>query len=283
MHICYVDESGDAYQIPVPTPMGSPTEHPPVFVLLGLILNTDAIGSISTQFLEHKARYYPGLVHSVSHRLDSVLVEIKSTDLRKAIRDGSGRAEGTAIGFLDRLYDTLDSHAARVLARVLVKPPGQPIDARAVYTSSMQALCRGFQQLLEEMGGRGLVIADSRTHQLDERVAHSLYTLKHRAAGDALDRIVEVPTFGRSGNHVGLQLADLVGGVLLAIAARTYCQTIVSGPHVAPQYDMLRRRYGPRLRSLQYRYQDDTGRWRGGVTVNDPLGKRSASDLFAAS
>lgn len=251
-----------------------------MFVLLGLVLDADTITSVSAQFLDLKARYYPGLVGAVTYRLDSVLVEVKSSDLRKAVRDGSNRARGTAIGFLDRVFEVLDSHAARLLARVWVKTPGQPFDDRAVYTYSMQALCRGFQSYLAEAEDRGVVIADSRTHQLDERVAHSLYTMKHRAAGDELARIAEVPTFGRSGNHVGLQIADLVGGVLFAIASRTYCQGAISGPHVAPQYDELRRLYGPRLRSLQYRYQDDNARWRGGITVSDSLGKRPGSDLF---
>lgn len=254
--------------------------EPPVFVLLGLTLHADVIAPISEQFLDLKSRYFPGLMKSVCHHLDSVLVEVKASDLRQSVRAGTARARRTAIGFLDRVFDLLDSHSVRLLARVYVKPPGGHFSGRSVYAYSMQALCRGFQNYLVAEEAQGVVIADSRTHQLDQGVAHSLYTMKHRMSGDELDRVLEVPTFGRSGNHVGLQLADLIGGVLFPIATRTYCQGTITGAHVAPEYDHLRTRYSARLRGLQHRYQED-GRWRGGITVSDRIGMRSGSELFA--
>lgn len=280
MHICYVDESGDAQ--PIPGPIGANTVIAPVFVLCGLILDSRALAAISSDYLDLKSRFFPGLMVNLSHHLDSVLIEVKASEVRKAVRTGSRRARRTAIGFLDRVFDLMDSHNAALIARVWVKVPGATFNGRSTYTYSMQALSRDFQHYLATNSELGVVIADSRTHQLDERVAHSLYTMKHRMAGDELDRIVEVPTFGRSGNHVGLQIADVVGGVVFAMATRTYCASVVSGVHVSSEYDRLRARYGSRLQSLQYRYLDSMGRWRGGITVSDPVGRQPGSALFGA-
>jgi hypothetical protein len=66
------------------------------------------------------------------------------------------------------------------------------------------------------MNDRGVVIADSRVPGQNVNVAHSVFTQKYRATGDPYPRILEVPVFGHSNNHVGLQLADVVGSALLA-------------------------------------------------------------------
>ncbi|MEX2323893.1 MAG: DUF3800 domain-containing protein [Acidimicrobiia bacterium] len=279
MYLCYVDEAGDAQ--PIPLASASPTVVAPVFVLGGLIIDASEVGALSAAYLDLKTRFYPGLMSSLSHHLDSVLVEVKASDIRRAVRSGSRDERRTAIGFVDRVFDLLETHDARLIARVWVKTPGASFNGRSTYTYSMQALCRAFQQYLISNDGEGMVVADSRTHQLDERVAHSLYTMKHRVLGDELNRVVEVPTFGRSGNHVGLQIADLVNGVLFPMATRTYCAGVITGVHVAPQYDTLRMRYGSRFQDLQYRYSDISGRWRGGITVSDPVGRQPGSALFS--
>jgi len=50
--------------------------------------------------------------------------------------------------------------------------------------------------------------------------------------------------------------------------------------HNSGRYRAIHTDYGHRLRNMQYRYRDETGRWRGGMVVSDSAGKRSGSLLF---
>jgi len=113
-------------------------------------------------------------------------------------------------------------------------------------------------------------------------VAHAIFTQKFRIAGDPYASIWEMPTFGHSNNHVGLQVADLLASALLfPIAAFAYCTGhITNGTHVKAGYSILRERYGERLRHLQFRYQDQGQRWRGGITVSDAHAHRNGAHLF---
>ncbi|TCG00797.1 hypothetical protein BZM27_54615 [Paraburkholderia steynii] len=53
------------------------------------------------------------------------------------------------------------------------------------------------------------MVADFLDDATDDQVAHSIFTQKYRARGDPFDRLLELPTFGISNNHVGLQLTDV--------------------------------------------------------------------------
>lgn len=87
--------------------------------------------------------------------------------------------------------------------------------------------------------------------------------------------------FGHSLNHAGLQIADLIASALLfPMAAYRYCLGHVQNVHVDQNFGHLTQRYGARLKALQYRYPDAEGRWRGGITVDDRIGKQSGGLLF---
>lgn len=66
------------------------------------------------------------------------------------------------------------------------------------------------------------------------------------------------------------------------IATYAFCSGHVQNIHVHHRYDTIRARYGDMLKRLQYRYQDNDDRWRGGITVNDQIGKQSGARLFGA-
>ena len=90
-------------------------------------------------------------------------------------------------------------------------------------------------------------------------------------------------TFGHSENHVGLQLADILcSSLLFPMAACSYCLGHMANIHVHQEYQILKTRYGPRVRNLQFRYRDGTGKWRGGVTVSDAIAQRHGGLLFSA-
>lgn len=159
---------------------------------------------------------------------------------------------------------------------------GQPINGTAIYTFSVQDICAGFQELLTLGDIKGAVIADSRNKPKNSTVAHSVFTLKHRVAGDAFDRVIEMPTFGHSDNHVGLQIADLLcSAFLYPMAMHVYCSGKIHSVHVRSGYHVIQSRYAARIKAMQYRYQDSARhKWRGGITVSDALGKQPGSQLF---
>jgi hypothetical protein len=174
----------------------------------------------------------------------------------------------------------LERYQAKIFGRVWIKGIGLPINGRAIYTSSIQAICGDFQRLLDLENNHGVIVADSRTPVLNSDVSHSIFTQKFRAAGDSYSRVLEMPTFGHSENHVGLQLADLLtSGLLFPIACYAYCSGRVNNIHVHAKYATIKAMFGPRLLALTYRYNEG-GRPRGGITVDDKLAARNNTLMF---
>jgi hypothetical protein len=273
--LCYLDESGDTGLLPSAT---APIQ--PVFVIAGLIVNQAALRAITLELLQLKVRYFPGRGAATGHYLDRVKTEIKGAELRRAAVGPSRRKRTHAIGFLDQCMALLERREVRIVGRVWVKAIGRPMSHRGVYTSSVQAICRYFEHHLAQAQDAGFVIADSRDKEKNAIVAHSIFTQKFQLAGDRYPRVLEMPTYGHSENHVGLQLADLICSALLfPMAVSSYCVGAIANLHVLPEYSGLRRRYGQRLKALQYRYLE-AGRHCGGIVVSDDLARRSGRILF---
>ncbi|MEV5744077.1 DUF3800 domain-containing protein [Microbispora rosea] len=136
-------------------------------------------------------------------------------------------------------------------------------------------------QFLTSRDETGAVIADGRSHQTNRAVAHSIFTQKWCSAGDRYPSLCDVPLFAASDNHAGLQIADMVASTLVfPMAASAYCPRRPGNAHSSTRYDSVRHGFGSRLKALQYRYKDDSGRWRGGLVVSDRPGKRPGSLLF---
>ncbi len=279
MRICYIDESGDVQPLPSAPPGNG--NHQPVLVIAGLILNADRLESLTHDFLELKHRFFPGLTGDHGNYLDRILPEVKGADLRRNILRGSRRQQRHVTGFLDHFLSALDEHRVKIVARVWVKGVGEPFAGRPVYTSSIQGLCAYFDHLLTADEDFGVCVADSRSHGLNVNVSHSIFTQKFRAAPAAYGRLVELPTFGHSDNHAGLQMCDILCSALLyPIACFAYCTGFVANVHVQPAADLLRRRYGGKIKDLQHRYREPNGHWTGGVVVSDALGRRNSTAMF---
>lgn len=278
MIIFYVDEAGCTGALPSAT---SPIQ--PVFALGGVLIRQADIRSLTLNLIGLKERFYPRRLASHREHLDWMNIEIKGADLRRDIREGNRDEQRHAFGFMDRFLDMLTQHNARIIGRVYVKGIGQPFVGRSVYTSAVQSLSNDFQRFLADTQETGLLVLDSRHKQSNANVSHSVFTQKFRAAGDAYDRLLEMPLFGHSDNHAGIQCADLIcSAFLFPMATYAYCMGHVNSIHVHIRYELLRARYGSVLKRLQYRYQDAAGRWRGGITVNDQIGRESGSLLFGA-
>lgn len=276
MLVCYVDEAGDT----APNPAARSSIQP-VFVLAAVIFPQIRMHDVTLGFLQLKTRYFPEAKPTKSrHFLDSVMSEIKGADLRKNIRVGKRRLLRLTVGFLDRILELVERNHGRILGRVHIKGLAHPINERALYTYSVQDICSGYQRLLAVEDTVGIVLADARTKRQNSQVTHSIFTRKFSLAGDPYDRILEMPSYGHSENHVGLQLADLLCSALLfPMAAYAYCSDHLTNLHVHPAYEILSERYGDRLKRLQFRYQSRNGD-HGGITVCDELGRRSGQRLW---
>jgi hypothetical protein len=112
-------------------------------------------------------------------------------------------------------------------------------------------------------------------------VSHSVFTQKFRANPTVYQRVLEVPAFGHSENHAGIQICYIVCSALLyPIACFAYCTDFVANIHVQPSANILRQRYGEALKSLQHRYQDLSHHWTGGLVMSDMLQQRNSTGMF---
>lgn len=272
--VCYVDEAGCSAALPA-----AKTDIQPVLVVAGLIVDHTQLTSLTHEFLKLKRKYYPKKFTSV-HPLDDVREEIKGSDVRGAIRKKAAKAK-TELKMLDELLAILKSHDTRIFATVWVKGISKPFKSRSVYTSSIQFACRTFQAYLDDRQDFGSMLADFRTVQLNDQVAHSIFTQKYRAKGDPFPRLLELPTFAVSNNHVGLQITDFIcSSLIFPMATATYCKGYVQGVHVKGQDMLIKRRYVSRLKALQYRYKNGSGTMDGGIWVSDAHAKRNSALFF---
>jgi hypothetical protein len=275
--IFYVDEAGDLQSLP---PHPNRDIDQPVFVLAGIFADYTRLDSLTNDFLVLKKQFFPGLGYRSGSHLDAVLPEIKGSDLRRTILRGNRNSRRQVFGFLDHLFRLLEANDTLIVARVWIKPLGRGFRSTPVYTASVQRLYEVYDHYLTTAQDYGLCLLDSRTKGLNVPIAHSIFTQKFKTA-PKYPRIVELPGFVHSDNHVGIQIADLLCSALLApIAGSTYCAGHVQNVHADPGYGQIKQRYGQRIKALQYRYPDATGRWRGGITVSDGIAGRNSALMF---
>ena len=211
MKICFIDEAGDLGALANP-PL--PNDQP-VLVISGLFVDAASLHGLTDDFLNLKQRYFPNLPYPSAKPLDRILPEIKGADVRRNATRGTARQRQHAIGFLDQLLRLLRRYDVKLVARIWVKGIGLPFDATPVYTSSIQAIFTYFDHHLTRTGDAGICIADSRNKFKNVNVSHSIFTQKFNPAAQGYRRIVELPTFGHSDNHAGLQVCDIVCSALL--------------------------------------------------------------------
>lgn len=279
LQLCFIDEAGDLGVLSNP-PL--PNDQP-VLVVGGLFIDAAVLSDLTDNFIHLKHRYFPNLPYRSTNHLDRILPEIKGADIRRNITRGSAGQRAHAIGFLDRLLGLLRHNDVKLVARIWVKGVGKPFFPTAVYTSSIQGLCTYFDNFLAQENDVGICIADSRNKPKNVSVSHSLFTKKFSLTMPKYHRIVELPTFGHSENHAGIQICDLVcSSLLYPVACFAYCTGYVQNTHVQPNAALLRNRYGKQIKSLQYRYlNQEIKRYEGGVVVSDAIKHRNGSLMFS--
>jgi len=274
VHICYIDEAGGFED-----PDGSLTATP-AMVILGLIVDAARVPALTRDFLALKRRFFPGRFKT-GRALDHILVEVKGGEILQMTRDDSRNKRRQAQRLRGELLDLVQAHECSVVGRVWVKEAHRSMDPSGSYCYAVQDIAVHFNQVLMSGGEMGIIIADGRQHHTNRNVAHSVFTQKARVSGDAYPAIKEIPLFAASDNHAGLQVADLLASTLVfPMAAAGYCPPRRANPHSSGRYAVVGAEFGSRVQDLQYRYRDETGRWRGGLVVSDPVGKQSGSRLF---
>lgn len=274
MRLCYLDESGGC------EPPDQGPSATPVMVILGLIIDASSVPAITRDFLALKRRHFPGRYTS-GPALNHVLTEVKGNELLQMTRSDSRNKRRQADRFRAELLDLVQSYGCRVVGRVWIKEHGKGLKVTPSYCYAVQDISLHFSQYLLANSSEGLLIADGRTQSQNVQVAHSVFTQKWRTGGDPFPPLLEVPLFAHSDNHVGLQLADLLASTLVfPMAAAGYYKPIHGHAHSSSRYAGVRGLYGSALKDLQYRYRDETGRWRGGLVVSDPAGKQPGTALF---
>ena len=254
----------------------------PLFVIGAVAFEQTSLHHVSMEFLALKRQFFPSLAPPSPHLLDWVRPEVKGADLRRMARSSRHKERRAATTFIERVLRLLELHDARIFGRVWIKQVGSPTDKLAMTSFSVQDCCSAFQHLLSSKGETGVMVVDSSSPRLNAAVSHSIFTQKFKATGDAYDRMLEMPMFGHSENHVGLQLADIVASALIfPIASFAYCTGHVTSVHVNARYNDLKTRFVQRLKLRQYRYYDDTGRRRGGFVVSDKIAQRPGSLFFS--
>ena len=125
----------------------------------------------------------------------------------------------------------------KILARVHVKIPGASSEEKTSTTVPCSSPSSDFRIASTRSITTAFVIADSRDPKANEAAAHSIYVEKFLAGGDKHPRILEMPTFGSSQNHIGLQLADIVCSALLfPIAHARYVDADHGDAFIAERY-----------------------------------------------
>jgi hypothetical protein len=275
IRVCYIDESGCTGTLPNST---SPIQ--PVLVIVGIAIHQPTLSHLTHEFIALKRRFFPGLFPNTIPPLSHVRIEVKGADVRTNIRLGARNSRRHSIGYLSNFVGLLEKYNAKIFGRVWIKGIGAKVKGRAIYDFSIQDICRNFQNLLTTEDNYGFIVADSRTPFQNSSVSHSIFTQKFKSAGDSYSRVLEMPTFGHSENHVGLQLTDLLCSSLLCpIAIETYCKGHISSVHIHPRYADIKAKFADRLKALQYRYTE-IGKMKGGITVNDQLAHKGSALMF---
>lgn len=279
VHMCFVDEAGDAAAYGPAMP-----DAPPAFVLVGMTVPQPSAKDLTWGFLQLKKEFEPALRHVALS--DLVRHELKGATLRKDIRTQNRNGRRRSLGILDKTLRLLEDNNCVLSGKIVIKEPELAVQDRAVYAKAVQYLATTLEAGLQAANEPGLLILDSRTKVKNEGNVHSITTQRFRTGGDAYPHLLEAPVFGHSDTHVPLQIVDIVASALVfPIACSVYCPTLTWSRHLAgaEHYDALRKTFGPRLQALEYRYIGPDGRRVGGFHVEDRLAQQPTHHFFQGS
>lgn len=278
MRLCFIDDTGDPGALSKNPPKGGPSA---ILGLIAVVIEADDVHELTHEVLSIKNNWPH--VRSYSTRvLDRIDCEVKGASIRKGWCSGAAPSlEHSARATTDGMMDLLERLGAAVFGKVFVKHPGGVFDGQRLYNIALSHICEAFEAYLSEVDDRGLVILDTRNEGKNRDSAHSVFTRKHAATGDAFPHLLELPTFGDGKNHAGLQMADWLASALVApLAWEAFCVDATPCPEWDAGYARLGAEYRDRLRARQYAYETTDG-WRGAIHADDWRGHKPAKQMLA--
>lgn len=268
MQLCYLDEAGDSGP---PAGLGGHQTASPLLVVGGIVFDSDRLGELTRRFLELKDEHFSD--GNLRHQHDysrEITPEIKGGDLRNALKILSGDPTTvSAAAVIDGVLALLKANDAKIVAHIIEKSAVDGTAGEAIYQRAVVLVCKRLERRLAANDDFGAIVIDNRDPQRNALVAHSVYNEKFRAT-DNLPRIVEIPTFGQSENHAGIQIADLICSALL------YAMT-------GGEKNVIDR-FGKRVERLQDDFLGIGDSSRDGVRIEDNRGRPiSPKRLFATA
>ena len=153
--------------------------------LCALIVNQSHLESITREVIQLKQKHFPSYSQGTQHWHDWLMVEVKGANIRRALREGTRRSRRHILGFLSEVVSLLESHDARISARVYVKVPSIEFMGTSVYSAAIQRLAQTFEDKLMRDNDKGVIVLDSRNKVKNVPVAHSLFTWNLSTHGTA--------------------------------------------------------------------------------------------------
>lgn len=278
LHVCYVDESGDAESLRSHNPNSTP-----VFVLVGMTVPDVKINSLTWEFLQLKKQFNPSL-NSVQLS-ELIQFEMKGSSLRRDLRRAGRNNSRRAKRILDGVFELLENHNCQLVGKVIVKEVD--VESRGdkrIYSRAIANLAESFEAQLSAADTNGIMVLDARTKVKNAPNTLGITTRRFRAGGGGFHKLVESPVFGHSDTHVPLQIVDLIASaVVFPIACIEYCSALRWNSHPHANHREIKERYGLRLQALEYRYLHAEGAMRGGFQVVDPVSAKPTHLMFRNS
>ena len=222
MILFYVDEAGDPNAHSDPLLEG----ETPLFCLTAVGIHSSKWRELDRALLTLKRTFYAPELTAFAVKYPSKRpenCEIKGGDVCKPSNARNRRNRMFAYQVL-KLTEDID---ARMFSVVWVKSNSSPVDPISMYTHSLQILAERFHFHCLSQNDSGLIVADSRTRNLDFTVASGhLSFLFGNPIGRTYTTLVEAPMFVDSSLSGGMQLADIVGGCLYGYYYQKNCAAI---------------------------------------------------------
>jgi hypothetical protein len=247
----YLDESGDANSHSVPLKVG----ETPVFALAGTALPLSHWRAYQSEYSSLKLQFFKNEIDKSSKSQHQW--ELKGNRLVAPRNADSQRLAG----FAHKTLDLVENNTGRLFSVAFLKCATKPTSHISMYTKALQILAEAFDIFLREKSetARGIIILDSRMAHLkkgsglDYTVATGLLSYVFgNELGRQLKRLQEAPLFADSCLTSGIQIADIVAGLMYANTYRINLSSAANCDDMGYLNYAHVERFWPHLLKLKY-------------------------------
>lgn len=178
----------------------SPKDGSPFSVLLGTCIRIEDIRHITQRVYKLKEKYYGGN--------PNVEIKAKNYIIPKTVNGNFSINKG----FVDGLFETIESFEIEVCAIVMERPDYDPHTELGKLPIHYTFLLQRLNMCGEAINKGVSIVFDGKNPKDDEDISNTFFNFVYRSAG--MEYLVEMPLFVSSKIVPGIQLADLMAGVL---------------------------------------------------------------------